>query len=306
MVCASQSAAKVCVLMFLVYGDESLDEKKERVCAVAGLVGLEDSWAALESKWKALHGEVPFHANNCESDQGDYEPKPGGDADANHRKNQELYKQSAILLMESNIGGYGAAYDLAAQRQAFPEPYAPPVYYQPFLEVMEAMVHFANNRNDQVKFIFDSRAESEHNAGLLYAHIRESNPECRQLIADEISFVSSRKNIRIQIADLYAREAMKMLDNQIGPVKRPHRKSWLALASTGRFKVIARSHEHFAEAKEQIKSIDGITDMSDEGYAAWLQETGRVWNVTNYFEYLMRNLKSLSEEKRQALGEKLN
>jgi hypothetical protein len=291
--------------MFLVYGDESLDEKKERVCAVAGLVGLEDWWAALERKWKALHGEVPFHANNCESDHGDYEPKPGEDVDANHCKNQELYKRSAILLAESDIGGYASAYDLAAQRQAFPPPYAPPVYFQPFLDVMEAMRNFADHKEDNVEFIFDTRAESEYNAGLIYAHIRESHPAWRERIAEKISFVSSRKNTRIQIADLFAREAMKMLDSQLGPVKRPLRKSWLALTSTGRFKVIVRSHEHFAEAKQQIKSIDSITDMSDGGYAAWLQGTGRVGNVTNYFEYLIRNLKGLSEEERQDLGEKL-
>jgi hypothetical protein len=292
--------------MFLVYGDESLDEKKERVCAVAGLVGLEDSWADLERKWKALHADVPFHANNCESDQGDYESEPDEDVDANHRRNQELYKQSAIMLAESDIVGYAAAYDLAAQRKAFPPPYAPPVYYQPFLDVMEAMGNFADNKDDQVKFIFDSRAESEHNAGLIYAYIRESHPAWRKRIADEISFISSRKNVRIQIADLFAREAMKMLDNQLGPVRRTHRKSLRALASTGKFKMDVRSHEHFADAKQQIKSIDSITDMSDGGYAAFLQETGRVGNVTNYFEYMMRNLKGLSEEKRQDLGDKLN
>jgi hypothetical protein len=292
--------------MFLVYGDESLDEKKERVCAVAGLVGLEDSWSDLERKWKSLHGEIPFHANQCESDRGDYAPRPGEDVNANHCKNQELYKRSAILLAESAIGGFAATYDLAAQRQAFPPPYAPPVYYQPFLDVMEAMRNFADHREDNVEFIFDTRAESEHNAGLIYAHIRESHPAWRERIAEKISFVSSRKNTRIQIADLFAREAMKMLDNQLGPVKRPHRGSWLTLSSTGRFHVIVRSHEHFAEAKRQIPLIDSITNMSDEGYAAWLQETGRGGNVTNYFEYHIRKLKNLSEEERQDLGEKLN
>lgn len=30
--------------MLLVYGDKSLDETQERVCAVAGVVGTEESW----------------------------------------------------------------------------------------------------------------------------------------------------------------------------------------------------------------------------------------------------------------------
>lgn len=307
MVCLSQPCiSEVCAVMFLLYGDESLDEKKERVCAVAGLIGTEDSWQALEAQWKALHGDVYFHANNCDSDHGTFAAQSGEDVDAVHRKNKRLYRDSITLLAESGIGGFGSAYDLAAQRQAFPPPYAPPVYYQPFLDVMEVMRNFADVRNDFVKFTFDSRAESEHNAGSIYAHIRECGPEWRERIADEISFVSSRKNTRIQIADLFAREAMKLLDNQIGPVKRPTRKSWLALESSGRFKVIVRSEEYFSNAKQEIKSIDSITDMSNEGFASWIQETGRTWNFTNYLEYLKKNLKGLSDEQRQALGENLN
>lgn len=95
--------------MFLLYGDESLDETQSRVCAVAGLVGTEEAWSALEVKWKTLHGEIPFHGNDCESDHGDYAPKSGEDADAKHKANKALYKASTILLAESDIGGIAAS-----------------------------------------------------------------------------------------------------------------------------------------------------------------------------------------------------
>ena len=131
MLCLSQAATGVSAVMFLLHGDESLDETQSRVCAVGGLVGTEESWAALEGQWKALHGSIPFHANDCDSDHGDYAPLLGEDADAKHHANKELYKQSSILLAESGIGGFASAYDLAAQREAFPPPYGPPLYYQP-------------------------------------------------------------------------------------------------------------------------------------------------------------------------------
>jgi hypothetical protein len=227
--CVQSQCWGVSALMFLVYGDESLDETQSRVCAVGGLVGTEAAWISLEAKWKSLHGEIPFHANHCESDQGDYAPRPGEHPDERHKANQSLYKASVIAIAESDIGGFASAYDLAAQRIAFPPPYAPPVYYQPFLDVLQAMVTLSMNWGLMAKLTFDSRVESEHNAALIYANLRENSPGWTDRLAGEISFVSSRKCARIQMADLFARESMKVLDNQVGPIKREPRRSWEAL-----------------------------------------------------------------------------
>ena len=81
--------------MFLVYGDESLDETQSRVCAVGGLVGTEKSWSDLEPKWKSLHCGTPFHATDCDSNKGDYQPKPDEDSDAKHKSNKSLYEASS-------------------------------------------------------------------------------------------------------------------------------------------------------------------------------------------------------------------
>jgi hypothetical protein len=257
-VCPSQtSVQRVGVLMFLVYGDESLDASQDRVCAVGALVGTEEAWIMLEAKWKALHGSIPFHANDCDSDHGDYAIAAGDDENVKHRANKELYRQSVMLLAQSEVGGFASAYDLAAQRESFPAPYAPPVYYQPFLEVLEAVGGLAHRRDGQVELTFDSRIESDHNAGLIYAHIREAHPENKKIYASKISFESSRQNPRIQVADLFAREAMKDLDNEIGPKKRDTRKSWSALRETGRFSIVKRGREHFADSKNQIQLICG-------------------------------------------------
>ena len=58
--------------MLSVFGDESSDEKKQRVFAVAGVIGSEEMWNAIEPRWVSRTGGIPFHANNCDSDQGDY------------------------------------------------------------------------------------------------------------------------------------------------------------------------------------------------------------------------------------------
>ena len=298
-------ALKVGAIMFLVYGDESLDETRSRVCAVAGLVGTEDAWCKLAEKWTALHCGIPFHAKDCDSNWGDYAPKEGEDADTKNKANKTLYKESIRLLANSEIGGFASAYDLAAQREAFPPPYGPPVYYQPFMDVLQAMGNFAISRDDELEFTFDSRIESEHNAGLIYAHIRESHPEWKRRFASKISFELSRNSPRIQISDLFAREAMKALDNEIGPVKRPIRKSWEALRATGRFVVYSFSRQYFAAAKLDIPNLENTFGFNASDYAAWLQKTRRQWNVTTYFEFLIQHWNRMSPDEKEALAQKL-
>ena len=100
--------------MILVYGDDSADEKKQRICAVAIVVGDEERWSALESKWTARTNGIPFHAKDCESDQGDYENTP-------HHANKALYRDLTTMLAESGLGGFGVAVDLMAQRRVFPD-----------------------------------------------------------------------------------------------------------------------------------------------------------------------------------------
>jgi hypothetical protein len=146
--------------MLSVFGDESADETRKCVFAVAGVVGGEEQWAALESAWVARTLGIPFHAKDCESDQGDYAGK-------DHQENQTLYKDLAILLAESGLGGWGFAIDLIALREVFPE--APDIaYYKGFTEVLSAMRKCAAYNKQTVKFTFDLRPESNYNSGELY------------------------------------------------------------------------------------------------------------------------------------------
>jgi hypothetical protein len=284
--------------MLLVYGDESFDATQSRVCAVAGVVGTEEAWAELESKWKERTGPVPFHANHCDSDKGNYAPQVGEDANQKHKENKSLYRDLVTLMACSGVGGFASAYDLAAQREAFPAPTAPPLYYQPFVDVLEAMRNFAHNRESLVELTFDSRLESEHNAALIYANMRESNPFWSERLAEKISFVSSKAYPRIHVADLFAREAMKALDNEIGPVKREIRKSWKALRDTGRFAVASYSSQYFSDLKRDVPNLSGVLGFTPEDFHTWLLDRDRPWNFTAYLEFLHWHIARMTPEQR--------
>src|SRR5258708_34880783 len=101
-------------------------------------------------------------------------------------------------------------------------------YYKCLQEVIK---HFANTVEYRdgtgLEFTFDRRQESEYNAGLLYQYM-VTVPEWKErniFMKARINF-DSRKDVRIQAADIIAKEPMKHLDNLN---KRPMRRSLQAL-----------------------------------------------------------------------------
>lgn len=263
--------------MLSVFGDESADGTQQRVFAVAGVIGPEDAWAELEVKWVARNGPIPFHATDCESGYGAYRGM-------SKKEREALYQDLATFLAESGLGGWGFAIDLIAQRQIFPD--APDIaYYKGFTEVLQAMKNCAACNNETVRFTFDLRRESTYNSGELYRMYSEM-PEWQHITFPEISFVCSQKHPRVQIADLFAREAMKALDNKIGPVKRPMRKSWRALYDTGRFHIDAISIDWFESLKSQMAELEEQTGMSHDNYLRWLKEHKLQDSITNMFRFM--------------------
>lgn len=263
--------------MLLVYGDESMDETQQRVCAVAGIIGTEEQWKALEWEWVKFTYGCPFHANECDSDHGDYATRA-------HWNNKALYRDLSILLANSGLCGVGKAIDLAAKQTIFPES-EDLAYYTAFQRAVADLVMFARLWGDIAEFTFDMRMQSDHNAGFLYGSLRENNPEGASYLAKKISFEFAKDNPRIQIADLLAREAMKALDNKIGPVKRKTRKSWLALAETGRFKIDAFSVDWFESLKRQMPEAEKRLNMNRDDYMEWLRIRRRQHSVSAMLQY---------------------
>jgi hypothetical protein len=288
--------------MLLVYGDESMDQTQDRVCAVVGVIGTEEQWDWIEPIWKSITKGVPFHANDCEGNFGDFAPKEGEDRSEAVKRNRELYKNLITLLVESGLGGFASVNDLAAQRRAFPPPYDPPLYYQGFMDVLEAVRNAADNRSDVAKITFDCRMESQFNAGEIYAYLQESGLHWSDYLASKIEFESSQKNPRIQVADLFAREAMKSVDNDLSSVKHV-RGSWEALKATGRFRIEKFDEDYFKNLGENKELLDEVLGIAEGEYDRWIEEKRVPRCHTSYLKFLFWKRRQMSEEQEKRFSE---
>ena len=279
------------------FGDESSDETQSRVFAIATVMGPEHAWVAAQDLWIQRTGGKEFHANLCESE---YANDPDR---TKHKANQALYADLANIIASSDLVGYGVAIDLAAFKELFPGVTTNVAYYKCFTEAVYRTVRTVERGGKQapppdgfakVEFTFDRRLETEHNAGVLYDSLANSpewsGKDRNHVLATKVFFEGS-ENPRIQIADLVARETMKALDNVIGPVKRPQRKSMTALTSTHKFFFDLYVREYFegwrAKAEELAKAEKESSGLCLEGYQDWLARFKRRDNWTNRFRYLV-------------------
>ncbi len=263
--------------MILVYGDDSADEKKQRVSAVAVVFGSGQAWKWLQPKWKARNQAIPFHAKNCESNYGDYRNIP-------HEKNKALYKELVTLITRSDIGGFGIAFDLTAQRRIIPDA-LDLAYEVAFMMILEKMLKASVHFSQISKFKFDISTENRYNAGLLYANIRDGEPIAKKVFSHEIIFGHAKECPRLQVADLLTFECMKVLDNMVGPKKRRPRASWEALTSTERFGCLCFGQEWFEGLKADIPNLEKKLGFTMRDYNNWLHQKGRHHDKSNLFQF---------------------
>lgn len=264
--------------VILVYGDDSEDEKNERVVAVSGVVGTIPAWRALEREWVVRTHGIPFHANLCESDQGLFKDFP-------HAENKALYKDLVTMMAQSHVHGIGIAIDLIAGNQIFPHT-EEISYYKAFLRVIETMKDCAEGNGEIADFTFDERMDTQHNLALLYGSVRENEPDWTPYLADEFHFAYSRNQPRLQVADLMAFETFKGLDNKVGPIKRPERKSLNALAATKRFEVLAYSTQWFTDLRKNYGELEKKVGFNGDDYRNWLAKRGRSHNISNLILFI--------------------
>ena len=267
--CGHEPALHLGLLVWLrmlkVFGDESADETQTRVFAMAGLVGREPDWLSAEDEWlRRTKGEV-FHAADCE-----------------HHGNLDLYKDLTQILAHSRLAGRAVALDLTAVHEYFPGALSDIGYYKCFLMVIQWFVdNVAAKMHESIEFTFDSRRHSEFNAQKFYeSMVNKPDWENRSLMGAAINF-ATRDNPRIQMADLVAREAMKDLDNQIGPTKRRRRKSITALFTDGHFNFGVIDRSYCAGWRASMDSFE-----TEQGLAAWLSANGLTDNWSNRIRYI--------------------
>lgn len=166
--------------MFYVYGDDSADEKKERVRSIGVVFGAENMWQWIEPRWIERNAGIPFHARDCESDWGDYR-------DRLHAENKALYRDLVGMIVESGLGGMGVAIDLKAQKEAFPGglDFA---YYKAFAEILIAINKFSVQTGETAKYKFDIQTHEEYNAAYLYQYFRENEPDMSLHLDREVAY----------------------------------------------------------------------------------------------------------------------
>jgi hypothetical protein len=260
--------AAVCAAMILAYGDDSSDIVRT--------------------------GGIPFHAHDCDSDHGDFEH-------TTHEENKALYRDLTIMAAESHVQGFAVVIDLIASQRVFPG--SPELaYYRAFLRVIEYMKKCAEGNREMAEFTLDMRMESEHNAELLYRSVRETEIDWTSHLADKVSFEFSKKNPRLQVVDLFARESMKALDNKIGPVKRPPRKSWEALDRSHKFQIEVYSDGWFDGLKRDYPKLEEMVGFCEKDYLEWLKQRNRHHNMTNlilFIDWIARKDRAKWEELRK-------
>lgn len=267
-------------VMLSAYGDESSDETKQRVFAIGGLFGTREQWVTIRKQWRVLTGGHIFHATDCDTDQGDLYPKN------NHRKNKELYAALTRLIAGSGLIGQGVAVDLQAFKDLPLVPLDENPYYICFHAVLIALASHSQYciPRDRIKFTFDRNQQIEYNAAALYDHMINDDDtegfEYIKLMHDELGF-ATRKTIGIQAADLIAREAMKTLDNQIGPVSRPARISTKVLWESGRVKFRIFDRPWLEKMINKARRDQVLA----EGYFDWLEKTRRQNTLANMLWY---------------------
>lgn len=261
MSCEFDVKKRLVTVMICVYGDESHDELEQRVYTVAGLMGTDEEWGQLNRSWIERTGGKPFHAVDCDSDQGDYRNIP-------HEDNKKLYIDLLNILAKSTLEGYGMDLDLQAYR----------TYHGgdlQYLHCFERVVrHFCDrgvDLNNIVKFTFHTNLKIEADATSLYSLMVNSDENnLSSCMDDEVGFASNRK-VEIQVACLWARECMKHCDNLIGPKYREVRKSMQILLDTGRFECAVLDEKYWVDFRIAImkKEYAHIKGANPEDYEMW-------------------------------------
>ncbi|SRR6266404_428753 len=278
--------------MVCAFGDESADETQQRTFAVAAIAASDSEWEKLERTWRERTGGIPFHATDCESDRGIYAGRP-------HSENKTLYKDLVSILAQSKAWGWGAARDLQSYREIFPSVNQDMCYLRAFLEVVGFFNRFGKDHlKDVVKYTFDTREQSNYSAGKIYDLM--ANDPANSFMFEEISFLSSRNQPRLQMADLFTFEVMKELDNRIGPVKRPRRKSMSALNEHGRFGCDCFLREYFEEMRSKLPPFQQEKDptFTVEVYDDWLGKFDRQDTPRNRLHFFIWFLERETKDKR--------
>lgn len=249
--------------MASIFGDESADQKAERVFAVAAIMGTDKQWEDFVPEWLAITEGQEFHA-------AEWETQVAHDKELLDKR-QKSYRKLTELVAWSGMHGWGVAVDLVSYRKWFPHITSHQAYHKCFIEVADRLIGDAIGLcYKDLKFTFDCR-QGSGTTGILYDWISsQAEWNNKVLFADKISF-ANRKNPSIQAADLVARETMRGLYDKIAN-PRAMRKSFITLADTARhFQFDFLVDTYF---EQMHKGLNKKIEQCKSEYSAWLKDIG--------------------------------
>lgn len=241
--------------MYSAFGDESSDQRCDRVFAIGSLFGDSDSWRDVATNWNKITNGEEFHASQWDVPE-----------------RQQQYAELVGVLEQSRLLGWGTSISVEGLKATFPQAVEQFPYYYCFGRVI---LHFAKTARlcipqAKVKFTFHQNLAVQQNASVLYRDLI-SYPEWkdREFVADEISYVSS-KTVEVQAADLWVREIRKHTDNALSAERKPMRRFLAILRATKRFAFDVYERSFFESMKTNWSKWHRGTTEGE--YAAWRRE----------------------------------
>jgi hypothetical protein len=265
------TSERLVIGMASIFGDESADEKVQIVFAVAALVGLESQWEAAEEEWLKITKGREFHTNQW----------------ASSSYGKDSYDDLARVIGSSGLRGQGVAIDLKEFRTAFPDlrtqDYA---YHKCFIETVDRLVKVSAEQGyKDLKLTFDGR-QGSGTTGLLYDSITAQKEWADAFdFADEISF-GNRKNPRIQMADMLARETMRGFLSAIENVepKEPYR---ILGRSNERIWFDFLVEDYFSQWRNALRELEEKTGLYANEYFAWIKRKNMQDNLNSRIRYMI-------------------
>ena len=250
------------VVVYSVYGDESHDGKADWVYVVSGLFGNAADWDCATVAWLNITGGEEFHANEWSS--------------------RSEYGLLSRVIRDSHLILYVAGMDLREYSNIFPNPVPQLPYYFCFSEVVEHFATIASQAlpRGTVKFTFDRNLEVRFNATKLYdCMIKFPEFAHWDLLADELGF-ATRKDARIQMADMVARETMVHFENIVRGSAAPRP---LPIAEWSDYRRIHWSLYDKQYFKERVAHTQKLVAAGDQAgnYDAWRAQQGCQDNAEN-------------------------
>jgi hypothetical protein len=272
-------------VVLIAYGDESSDGEGKSVFTVAGLIGTQEEWDAIEPEWLKRTNGKKFHATDCLAGYGDYENLP------KEARTQE-YVDLTKLLCKSTLWGYSASIDIPAYKNCIIHTTKHGPYLHCFADVM---MHLAWTTrlympaHQKVNYTFDRRQKAQFTAVELADYFSRLPEYEHSYFVGSVKF-STSDEVGIQAADLFAHQAMTRMHDSIYS-KRRHSilcyEPLRLLIKARHFEFECYDKQHFETTYiKELRAIEQKTGLCRQKYEDWLLKGRHSDNDRNRVRYL--------------------